>query len=148
MFEVRDLDLAGRIGRIKTNHGIVETPAFLPVIHPSNQSIPPQEIRAMGFTTVMTNSYITFRRHGGDALEKGIHSIIEFDGPIMTDSGGYQILEYGKVDTDPLEIARYQEAIGSDFSNVLDTPTGVGGSRRESPLIAIIRRRSPASWRR
>ncbi len=132
MFEVRDLDLAGRIGRIKTNHGIVETPAFLPVIHPSNQSIPPQEIRAMGFTTVMTNSYITFRRHGGDAIEKGIHSIIEFDGPIMTDSGGYQILEYGKVNTDPLEIARYQEAIGSDFSNVLDTPTGLGVSRRES----------------
>ncbi len=132
MFEVRELDLAGRIGRIKTNHGIVETPAFLPVIHPANQSIPARDIRAMGFTTVMTNSYITFRRHGGDAIEKGIHSIIEFDGPIMTDSGGYQILKYGKVNTGPLEIARYQEDIGSDFSNVLDTPTGVGGSRRQS----------------
>ena len=125
MFEVRDLDLSARIGKIRTNHGAIETPAFLPVIHPVKQSIHPELIKKMGFDAVMTNSYITLKRYGDTAIERGIHSIIDFDGAVMTDSGGYQVLEYGDVDTNPLEVANFQESIKSDFAIILDRPTGV-----------------------
>jgi len=56
MFEILKTDLAGRIGILQTNHGKVETPAFVPVIHPVNQSIPAQKMRQMGFDLVITNA--------------------------------------------------------------------------------------------
>ena len=47
LFEILKTDLAGRIGKIKTNHGVIETPAYVPVIHPVKQTIPSKKIRAM-----------------------------------------------------------------------------------------------------
>ena len=101
MFEIKYSDLAGRIGVIHSNHGKIETPAFVPVIHPVRQSIPAKKIRDMGFDLVITNAYITMKRHGDTARKKGIHKIIDYDGCVMTDSGGYQVLEYGEVDVKP-----------------------------------------------
>ena len=124
IFQVDELDLAGRIGRIRTNHGEVQTPALLPVIHPYNQKLPVSEIKKLGFQAVMTNAYITMKKFGNDARKKDIHEIIDFDGPVMTDSGGYQVLEYGGVETNPLEMARFEEGIGTDIAIILDTPTG------------------------
>jgi 7-cyano-7-deazaguanine tRNA-ribosyltransferase len=122
LFEVRQTDLAGRIGRLYTNHGIIETPAFVPVIHPVKQTINPQEIRKMGFDLVITNAYITKKKYGDQA--GSIHKIINFDGTVMTDSGGYQVLEYGDIDANPREIALFEEKIGSDIAIPLDKPTG------------------------
>ena len=93
MFEIKYSDLAGRIGIIHSNHGKIETPAFVPVIHPIRQSIPAKKIHDMGFDLVITNAYITMKRNGDLAREKGIHEIINYDGSVMTDSGGYQVLE-------------------------------------------------------
>ena len=98
--------------------------ALLPVIHPVRQLIPCSEIRAMGFEAVMTNAYTTYKRLSHRANE-GIHKIIDFDGTVMTDSGGYQVLEFGSVEVDPLEMARFEEKIGSDIAIVLDKPTGL-----------------------
>ncbi|MDG7000596.1 MAG: tRNA guanosine(15) transglycosylase TgtA, partial [Nitrososphaerota archaeon] len=109
---------------LKTKTSEIETPALLPVIHPVRQLVPCTEIRSMGFDAVMTNSYTTFRRLKDRATE-GIHKIIGFDGTIMTDSGGYQVLEFGSVDVGPLDIARFEEAIGSDIAIILDKPTGL-----------------------
>ena len=95
MFEILKNDLAGRIGVISTNHGKIETPAFVPVIHPVKQTIPSKKIKEIGFDLVITNAYITRNHYGNDAVKNGIHKIINFDGAIMTDSGGYQVLEYG-----------------------------------------------------
>ena len=81
MFEIIKSDLSGRLGILHTNHGKIETPAYVPVIHPVKQLIP---------------------------TKKGIHDIINFDGAIMTDSGGYQVLEYGDVDVDPPEMAKFE----------------------------------------
>ena len=53
MFEISKTDLAGRIGRIYSNHGIIETPAFVPVIHPVKQTIPAQKIKDIGFDLVI-----------------------------------------------------------------------------------------------
>src|SRR4030043_38392 len=56
--------------------------------------------------------------------EKGLHSFLDFDRVIMTDSGAYQILVYGDVEVSPAEIVEYQERIGSDIATILDIPTG------------------------
>ena len=122
MFEVRQTDLAGRIGRLYTEHGIIETPAFVPVIHPVKQTISPEELKKIGFDLVITNAYITKKKYGEQP--GSIHKIINFDGAVMTDSGGYQVLEYGDIDANPREIALFEEMIGSDIAIPLDKPTG------------------------
>ena len=126
MFEIIKSDLAGRIGILHTNHGKIETPAFVPVIHPVNQTIPTKKIREIGFDLVITNAYITKNRYGNDAIKRGIHKIIDFDGAVMTDSGGYQVLEYGDVDVSPVDMAKYENDIKTDFAIPLDKPTGYG----------------------
>jgi len=126
LFEVTKTDLAARIGRIKTNHGTVETPAYVPVIHPVKQSIPARKIREMGFDVVITNAYISRNSYGDEAARRGIHKIIGYDGAVMTDSGGYQVLEYGDVDVSPVQMREFQTGIMSDFAIPLDRPTGFG----------------------
>ena len=126
MFEVVAKDLLGRIGRIETKSGKFETPAFLPVINPVSQAIPARYIsERFGCRAVITNAYIIYRRLRNEGIEKGVHNLISFDGVIMTDSGGYQMLEYGDVTVTPKEIAEFQEAIGSDMAVPLDVPTGL-----------------------
>ena len=129
VFEVTDTDLAGRIGRLSVGGRKIETPAFLPVVHPLKQQVPVSVISGMGFGAVITNAYITMARHpeGVD-----IHSLIGFDGVIMTDSGGYQVLEYGSVKAEPVQMAEYQAKIGSDIAVILDEPTGYPASRRHA----------------
>ena len=73
MFEIKYSDLAGRIGTLHTNHGKIETPAFVPVLHPVKQSIPADKIRKMGFDVIITNAYITLNRCGDQARKRGIH---------------------------------------------------------------------------
>jgi len=126
MFEIKKSDLAGRIGILHTNHGKVETPAYVPVIHPVRQSIPAKKIREMGFDLVITNAFITMKQYGNDAITKGIHKIIDFDGAIMTDSGGYQVLEYGNIDVDYKSMAAFEKEIKTDIAIPLDRPTGFG----------------------
>lgn len=126
MFEVRYSDLAARIGRLETPHGVVETPAFVPVVHPVRQTISTQFLKKMGFDIVITNAYITLRHYGDEARKRGIHDIIGYDGAVMTDSGGYQVLEYGSVEVEPAAMAQFEKDIRSDIPIPLDKPTGYG----------------------
>jgi 7-cyano-7-deazaguanine tRNA-ribosyltransferase len=126
VFEVRHSDLAGRIGRLETPHGIVETPAFVPVVHPVRQTVSTKFLKEMGFELVITNAYITMRHYGDEARRRGIHDIIGFDGAVMTDSGGYQVLEYGSVEVEPAAMAQFEKDIRSDIPIPLDKPTGYG----------------------
>lgn len=64
------------------------------------------------------------KRYGSVVAEKGVHSFLGFDGVVMTDSGAYQILEYGDIDVEQREIVEYEKAIGSDIAVILDVPTG------------------------
>jgi len=132
MFEIKYSDLAGRIGIIHSNHGPIETPAFVPVIHPVRQSISAKKIRSMGFDLVITNAYITMKRYGDKAREKGIHKIINYDGAVMTDSGGYQVLEYGEVDVKPADMTKFETEIMTDFAIPLDQPTGFGMTKKKA----------------
>ena len=126
MFEISKTDLAGRIGTMYTNHGKIETPAFVPVIHPVKQTIPSKKIKEIGFDVVITNAYITKNNYGDEAVKKGIHKIINFDKSIMTDSGGYQVLEYGDLEVLPSDMANFETGILTDFAIPLDKPTGYG----------------------
>lgn len=125
-FQVKHSDLAGRIGKLETAHGILETPAFIPVVHPVRQTISPQFLKKLGFNALITNAYTTLKYYGDNARAKGIHDILNYDGVIMTDSGGYQILEYGTIDAEPRVISQFERDIGSDISVPLDKPTGYG----------------------
>ena len=131
-FEVVDRDLLGRIGRLKTRRGVVETPLFLPVVNPLTQPIPPRRmLEEFGCKALITNAYIIKRRLG-DQPNLEVHRLLDYDGVIATDSGGYQILVYGDVEADPLEIVEFQKRIGSDIAVILDIPTGWETSRERA----------------
>ena len=124
-FEIKDKDLLGRIGKLKTKSGTVETPLLFPVINPSIQLVPPQKLKdTFGFEAVITNAYILKKRFENKPIEQGVHEFLGFDGAVMTDSGAYQILVYGEVEVNQAEIVGYQEQIGSDIATILDIPTG------------------------
>ena len=123
-FEVRESDLLGRIGTLRVGKRALETPYMFPVIHPVSQIVPTTDLRSMGFGGLMTNSYIIFSRRKEDALSQGIHRLLDFDGIFMTDSGGYQVLEYGDLGIGYREVASFQSAIGSEMAVTLDRPTG------------------------
>ena len=80
----------GRVGRFSTLHGDVTTPALMPVIDTSNVILSPKQMRReFGVELVITNAYLTRRRFGEKAIKKGIHGVLNYNGPVMTDSGGY-----------------------------------------------------------
>lgn len=130
-FEVRERDLLARIGRLKTKSGTVETPLFLPVVNPAIQPISPKKMRdAFGCTALITNAYIVKKHFAEEAVDKGVHRLLNYDGAIMTDSGAYQILLYGGVKVTPKEIVQYQEQIDTDIATILDVPTGWAVSKQ------------------
>ncbi len=122
-FEIKDRDAAGRICKFHTKHGTVTTPTLMPVINPNKMIITPKEMKELfGTEIVITNSYIINKSEKlrKNALDKGLHSLIDFNGPIMTDSGTFQSYVYGEVDLDPIEIIEFQRDIGSDIGTILD----------------------------
>ena len=122
-FEIKDRDAAGRICRVTTKHGTATTPNLMPVINPNKMIITPKEMKKLfGTEIVITNSYIIKKddRLRELALKKGVHKLIDFDGPIMTDSGTFQSYMYGDLKLDPIEIVEFQRDIGSDIGTILD----------------------------
>jgi 7-cyano-7-deazaguanine tRNA-ribosyltransferase len=141
VFEVRTHDAAGRIGRLEVPRAgvTVETPALLPVVNPHVQTVDPSRLESeFGAEILITNSYVL---HGSDdlrepALERGLHDLLDFSGAIMTDSGSFQLAEYGEIDVTTPEILRFQHDIGSDIGTPVDIPTppDVGRERAAEDL--------------
>ncbi len=148
-FELKERDLAGRAGVLLTRRGEVETPCLMPVINPVKNLIPPRELKDnFGFKMIITNSYLILKHFGHEAPD--VHELVGYDGAIMTDSGAYQLLIYGGVETDPHEIVKFQERIGSDIGVILDTPTGGFASRTDAEKTVeetIRRARLSLEWR-
>lgn len=122
-FELRERDAAGRLCKLTTKHGTVTTPNLLPVINPNKMLISPMEMKQrFGIEILITNSYIIYKdaKLKNQALENGVHALVDFDGSIMTDSGTFQSYVYGDVKLDPLDIVRFQRDIGSDIGTILD----------------------------
>ena len=117
-------DGAGRILEVRLNSGRrMITPTFFPVYNPNIPLITPEEIRKeFGWKEVITNAYIIWRHPKlyKEALEKGIHSFLNFDGVVMMDSGAYQIWQYGRIEVSNEEIVQFQGEIKPDIGTFLD----------------------------
>jgi 7-cyano-7-deazaguanine tRNA-ribosyltransferase len=122
-FQVHGKDLLGRIGTIKTKSGAFATPHMFPVLDPHYRFLRKDFFDRVGIHAVMTNAYLLKRgRQGLDPVD--VHGILDYPGTVATDSGAYQILEYGHVGVTPEEIVIYQEKINTDIGVILDVPTG------------------------
>jgi 7-cyano-7-deazaguanine tRNA-ribosyltransferase len=147
IFEIKEKDLLGRIGKLKTRSATVETPLLFPVINPSNQPISSKRLKEVfGCQAIITNSYIIKKRFDQKPIEMGgLHKFLDYDGAVMTDSGAYQILVYGEVEVSQKEIVAYQEGIGSDIATILDIPTGWKVTKEEAEVtVAETLRRAKA----
>src|SRR5438132_4218064 len=144
MFEliVQDRHTKARHGRLTTEHGVIHTPAFMPIgTQGTVKAVTPRELRELKAQIILGNTYHLFVRPGIDVMQHfgGLHRFMNWDGPILTDSGGYQIFSLAKlrkiteegahfqnhVDGTPAfispEIAmQIQTALGSDIAMVLD----------------------------
>ena len=131
-----------RRGRLKTAHGVIDTPAFMPVgTQGSVKGVSPRELCELNAQIVLGNTYHLFVRPGLDVIKHfgGLHNFMSWDGPILTDSGGYQIFSLAKlrkISEEGVEFQNHvdgarafispeiameiQAALGSDIAMVLD----------------------------
>src|SRR5919108_3681715 len=94
----RDPTSAARRGRLVTAHGVVETPAFMPVgTQGTVKAISPRDLEEMGCQMILGNTYHLYLRPGAELIRNlgGLHRFMSWDGPILTDSGGYQVFSLG-----------------------------------------------------
>ena len=144
MNEIRILKTCGkaRAGELSTQHGIINTPVLCPVgTQGSVKTLTPQDVKDVGMRMILANTYHLYLRPGIPTIEKlgGLHKFMNWDGAILTDSGGYQLYSLSKLrqinddgvifrshidgsrHTFTPELAiRYQESIGADIIMVLD----------------------------
>ena len=162
-FTLTATDGAARAGLLHTAHGDVPTPAFMPVgTKGTVKSVDPDELKALGAAIVLGNTYHLHFRPGEELIEElgGLHRFMSWDGPILTDSGGFQIfsLRDTLLGTDdegvtfrsvydgsaerftPELAARIQELLGSDIAMCLDICPPAGVPRAE--LEEAVRRTS------
>ncbi|MEO8269517.1 MAG: tRNA guanosine(34) transglycosylase Tgt [Aureliella sp.] len=137
-----DAQTAARLGRLTTPHGTVDTPVFMPVgTQATVKGLTNDQIRTTGASLILGNTYHLALRPGSERIEGlgGLHQFMGWDGPILTDSGGFQIfsladrakitehsaqfrshIDGSLLDLTPEESIRIQERLGSDIAMVLD----------------------------
>lgn len=102
MFELlqTDTQTAARLGRLTTRHGVVETPVFMPVgTQATVKALDPRELEEMGTQIILGNTYHLYIRPGLEILEAagGLHRFMNWQRPILTDSGGYQVFSLAQI---------------------------------------------------
>ena len=98
-YELIKKDNKARLGKIHTNHGTFDTPMFMPVGTLANvKTLVPEELKDMNSGIILSNTYHLWLRPGEDIVEKagGLHKFMNYDGPILTDSGGFQVFSLAK----------------------------------------------------
>jgi queuine tRNA-ribosyltransferase len=116
-------DGAARLGEIATPHGAVRTPAFMPVGTAATvKALYPEQVRAAGADIVLANTYHLMLRPGAERVAKlgGLHAFMRWDGPILTDSGGFQVMSLAKIREISADGVRFQSHI--DGSRHMLTP--------------------------
>jgi queuine tRNA-ribosyltransferase len=117
---------SARAGTFETPHGPVATPAFMPVgTQGTVKTLTPEEVEEVGATMVLANTYHLFLRPGHEVVRElgGLHSFMRWDGPILTDSGGFQVFSLARINRVKDEGVEFQSHI--DGSRHLFTPEGV-----------------------
>ena len=125
-FEISYRDGQARLGKLHTKHGILQTPCLLPVINPNIRTIEPHEMwNKYGIQALITNSYVIWKHDElkEKALADGVHSLLDYPGVIMTDSGTFQSYVYGDVEVGVEDIVKFQNDIGVDIATMLDVFT-------------------------
>lgn len=98
MFEITHRHQTARTGLLKTPHGVIETPAFVAVgTQATVKALTPQDLRDVGIQAVFGNTYHLYLRPGAEIIANlgGLHRFMAWDGPILTDSGGFQVFSLG-----------------------------------------------------
>jgi len=138
----KDKDTKARLGKLKTAHGEVETPCFMPVgTQATVKTVSNAELLHCGAQAILGNTYHLFLRPGREIIKKagGLHRFMGWDKPILTDSGGYQVFSLAvlrkltaegvefnshidgkKIFLTPEDVIKIQEDFGSDIMMVLD----------------------------
>ena len=133
-----------RLGRLELPHGVVETPQFMPVgTNATVKALDPDDITATGASIILSNTYHLYLRPGHDRIARlgGLHRFMAWDRPILTDSGGFQVVSLGDlrvVDDDGVTFRSHldgslhrfspevsigvQEALGADIAVAFDQP--------------------------
>jgi queuine tRNA-ribosyltransferase len=137
-----DSATAARRGRLRTRHGVVETPIFMPVgTQGTVKAVTPAQLRELGAQIILGNTYHLNLRPGSELVRElgGLHQFMGWDGPILTDSGGFQVfslaklrdiredgvafqshLDGAKLFLGPREVMTIQRNLGSDIAMVID----------------------------
>jgi queuine tRNA-ribosyltransferase len=161
-FEVLATEGAARRGRIKTAHGVINTPAFMPVGTAGTvKAMTSEAVAASGAEIILGNTYHLMLRPGAERIADagGLHRFMNWPGPILTDSGGYQVLSLAKrriitdrgvvfrshidgaeIDLTPERAVEVQRLLGADIAMVLDecTPHPVTeDAARESMALSL-----------
>jgi len=116
-FEVAGSDGAARLGRLATAHGVVETPAFMPVgTYGTVKAMSPAELHEIGAHIVLGNTFHLWLRPGLDVISAhgGLHRFMGWDGPILTDSGGFQVYSLGPLRRISEEGVKFQSPVNGD----------------------------------
>ncbi len=157
-------DGPARRGRLVLHHGVVETPVFMPVgTVGSVKTLTPEDLDAIGASIILGNTYHLYLRPGMEVISayKGLHNFIQWQKPILTDSGGFQIFSLGalnklteegahfqshldgaKIKLTPELAVEIQETIGSDIHMVLDECTPYPAT----PEVAALSMRRSMRW--
>ncbi|TCU65367.1 tRNA-guanine transglycosylase [Tissierella praeacuta] len=91
-------DCKARLGKLYTPHGVIETPIFMPVgTRATVKAMTPEEVKGLGAQIILSNTYHLYLRPGHKLIEEagGLHKFMNWDGPILTDSGGFQVFSLG-----------------------------------------------------
>ena len=150
-----------RVGRLETPHGVVETPIFMPVgTNATVKALDPDDLREVGATIILANTYHLSLRPGHDRIARlgGLHRFMAWDRPILTDSGGFQVVSLGdlrRIDEEGVTFRSHldgallhfspeyaiavQEALGADIAVCLDQPVPPHASSRAEVTEATAR---------
>ncbi|MFQ5449743.1 MAG: tRNA guanosine(34) transglycosylase Tgt [Nitrospinaceae bacterium] len=143
-----------RLGVLTTPHGKIETPAFMPVgTHATVKALSPEDLESCGTGIILGNTYHLYLRPGHEVIRSlgGLHRFMNWDKPILTDSGGYQVFSLNHLARvseegvtfkshidgsthffSPEQAIRIQEALGADIIMTLDEPTPHPSGRAET----------------
>jgi queuine tRNA-ribosyltransferase len=150
-----------RVGRLETPHGVVETPVFMPVgTNATVKALDPDDLHEVGASIILANTYHLALRPGHERIRQlgGLHRFMGWDGSILTDSGGFQVVSLGKLRRideggvtfrshldgaelrfTPEHAIAVQEALGADIAVCLDQPVPPHASSRAEVAEATAR---------
>ena len=153
-FEVQHRDPASqaRTGLIRTAHGAIETPVFMPVgTQATVKAVSPDDLRSIGAQIILGNTYHLYLRPGAELIQElgGLHGFMAWDRPVMTDSGGFQVFSLGSALRDG--VGKIGDIFPDEAPRRADQPVGVAltkideeGVTFKSHLDGSLHRLTPA----